>query len=81
LVKRTRNSKFSSKVVEGFLLSYDSNTKAYRAFNDALGVLKFLVTLCLMRLTALREQVDLDDLDDEEAPTTTLRNMAIGDLR
>ena len=29
LVKKGRNSKFAPKVVEGFLLGYDSNTKAY----------------------------------------------------
>jgi hypothetical protein len=26
------------------------------------------------------EQVDLDELDDEEAPCITLRNMSIGDV-
>jgi hypothetical protein len=26
------------------------------------------------------EQVDLDDLDDEKAPCTTLMNMSIGDV-
>jgi hypothetical protein len=26
------------------------------------------------------EQVDLDELDDEEAPCGTLRNMSVGDL-
>jgi hypothetical protein len=35
------------------------------------------VTLCLMRLV---EQVDLDELDDEEAPCVVLRNMSIGDV-
>jgi hypothetical protein len=30
LVKKGRHSKFAPKVVEGFLLGYDSNTKAYR---------------------------------------------------
>jgi hypothetical protein len=28
-----------------------------------------------------REQVDLDEVDDEEVPTTALRNMTIGDVR
>jgi hypothetical protein len=32
LVKRGRNSKFVPKSVEGFLLGYDSNTRAYRVF-------------------------------------------------
>jgi hypothetical protein len=39
------------------------------------------VTLCLMKLTALKEHVDLDELDDEEALMTRIRNMAIGDVR
>jgi hypothetical protein len=33
LVKKGRHSKFAPKVVEGFLLGYDSNTKVYRVFN------------------------------------------------
>jgi hypothetical protein len=28
-----------------------------------------------------REQVDLDDIDEDEVPTTTIRTMAIGDVR
>jgi hypothetical protein len=28
-----------------------------------------------------REQVELDELDEEEAPTTALRNLEIGDVR
>jgi transposase InsO family protein len=35
LVKRGRKSKFAPKVVEGFLLGYDSNTRAYRVFNKS----------------------------------------------
>jgi hypothetical protein len=27
-----------------------------------------------------REQVDHDEIDDEEAPTNALRNMAVGDV-
>jgi hypothetical protein len=43
--------------------------------------LKSLVTLYLMRLMALQEQVDLDDIDEDEVPTTAVRTMAIGDVR
>jgi hypothetical protein len=28
-----------------------------------------------------REQVDLDDVDEEEIPTAAMRTMAIGDVR
>ena len=55
LVKKGRNSKFAPKAVEGFLLGYDSNTKAYRVFNKSSGLLKSLATLYLMRLMALQE--------------------------
>jgi hypothetical protein len=37
LVKRGRHLKFAPKAVEGFLLGYDSNTKAYRVFVGVLG--------------------------------------------
>jgi transposase InsO family protein len=35
LVNKGRHSKFAPKAVEGFLLGYDSNTKAYRVFNKS----------------------------------------------
>jgi transposase InsO family protein len=38
LVKKGRNSKFAPKAVEGFLLGYDSNTRAYRVFNKSSGL-------------------------------------------
>jgi transposase InsO family protein len=47
LAKKGRHSKFAPKAVEGFLLGYDSNTKAYRVFNKS--------SLYLMRLMALQE--------------------------
>jgi hypothetical protein len=40
LVKIGRNSKFAPKVVEGFLLGYDSNTKAYKVFNKSSGCIE-----------------------------------------
>ena len=40
LVKKGRNSKFAPKAVEGFLLGYDSNTKAYRVFNKSSGLVE-----------------------------------------
>jgi hypothetical protein len=52
LVNKGRHSKFVPKAVEGFLLGYDSNTKAYINHQDQL---KSLATLYLMRLMALQE--------------------------
>ena len=40
LVKRDRKSKFAPKAIEGFLLGYDSNTRAYRVFNKSIGLVE-----------------------------------------
>jgi hypothetical protein len=64
LVKRGRKSKFAPKVVEGFLLGYDSNIRAYRVFNKSTGLV----------------EVSCDIVYDEEAPCVALRNMSIGDV-
>jgi hypothetical protein len=79
LVKRERKSKFASKAVEGFLLGYDSNTRAYRVFNKPTGLVEVSCDIVFDETNGSQvEQVDLDELDDEEAPCVALRNMSIG---
>jgi hypothetical protein len=81
LIKRDRNSKFAPKVVEGFLLGYDSNTRAYRVFNKSNGLVEVSCDIVFDETNGSQvEQVDLDELDDEEAPCIALRNMSIGDV-
>jgi hypothetical protein len=81
LVKRGRNSKFAPKAVEGFLLGYDSNTRAYRVFNKSTGLVEVSCDIVFDKTNGSQvEQVDLDELDDEEAPCVTLRNMSIEDV-
>jgi transposase InsO family protein len=81
LVKRGRNSKFDPKAVEGFLLGYDSNTRAYRVFNKSTGLVEVSCDIVFDETNGSQvEQVDLDELDDEEAPFIALRNMSIGDV-
>jgi hypothetical protein len=79
LIKRSRKSKFAPKAVEGFLLGYDSNTRAYRVFNKSTGLVSCDIVFDETNGSQV-EQVDLDELDDEEAPYITLRNMSIGDV-
>jgi hypothetical protein len=82
LVKKGRHSKFAPKVVEGFLLGYDSNTKAYRVFNKSLGLVEVSSDVVFDETNGSpREQVDLDDVDEDEIPTTAMRTMAIGDVQ
>jgi hypothetical protein len=80
-MKRGRKSKFAPKVVEGFLLRYDSNTRAYRVFNKSTGLVEVSCDIVFDETNGSQvEQVDLDELDDEEAPCVALRNMSIGDV-
>jgi hypothetical protein len=82
LVKKCRNSKFAPKAVEGFLLGYDSNTKAYRVFNKSLGLVEVSSDVVFDETNGTpREQVDLDDVDEDEVPTAAMQTMAIGDVR
>jgi hypothetical protein len=81
LIKRGRNSKFAPKVVEGFLIGYDSNTRAYRVLNKSTGLVEVSCDIVFYETNGSQvEQVDLDELDDEEAPCVVLRNMSIGDV-
>jgi hypothetical protein len=82
LVKKGRNSKFAPKAVEGFLLGYDSNTKAYRVFNKSSGLVEVSSDIVFDETNGSpREQVDLDDIDEYDVPTAAIRTMAIGDVR
>jgi hypothetical protein len=68
LVKKGRHSKFSPKVVEGFLLGYDSNTKAYKVFNKSSGLVEVASKVVFDESNGSpREQVDLDDVDEDES--------------
>jgi hypothetical protein len=81
LIKRGRSSKSAPKAVEGFLLGYDSNTRAYRVFNKSTGLVEVSCDIVFDETNGFQvEQVDLDELDDEEAPCVALRNMSIEDV-
>jgi hypothetical protein len=76
-----RKSKFAPKAVEGFLLGYDSNTRSYRVFNKSTGLVEVSCDIVFDETNGSQvEQVDLDELDDEEAPCIAIRNMSIGDV-
>jgi hypothetical protein len=81
LLKEVKKSKFAPKVVEGFLLGYDSNTRAYRVFNKSTGLVEVSCDIMFDETNGSQvEQVDLDELDDEEATCVALRNMSIEDV-
>jgi hypothetical protein len=65
------------------LLGYDSNTKAYRVFNKSSGLVEVSSDVVFDETNGSpREQVvDIDDVDEEDVPTTAIHTMAIGDVR
>jgi hypothetical protein len=82
LVKKGRHSKFSPKAIERFLLRYDSNTKAYRVFNKSSRLVEVSSDVVFDETNGSpREQVNLDDVDEDEVPTAAMRTIVIGDVR
>jgi hypothetical protein len=64
------------------MLGYDSNSHSYHVFNKDSGCAEIKCDAVFHETNGSQvEQFDLDDIDDEEAPCDTLRNMAIGDVR
>jgi hypothetical protein len=58
-----------------------SNTRAYRVFNKSTGLVEVSCDIVFDETNGSQvEQVNLDELDDEEAPYVALRNMSIGDV-
>jgi transposase InsO family protein len=81
LVKKGRHSKFAPKAVEGFLLGYDLNTKAFGVFNKSSSLVEVSSDVVFDETNGSpTEQVDLDDIDENEVSTAAMRTMAIGDV-
>jgi hypothetical protein len=71
--KRSKSSKFSSKVYEGFLLGCDLNSHAYHVFNKDSGCIEIMCDTVFDETNGLQvEHYDLDVVDDEEAPCDAL---------
>jgi hypothetical protein len=69
------------RLQKAFLLGYDSNTRAYRVFNKSTGLVEVSCDIVFDETNGSQvEQLDLDELDDEEALCVALRNISIGDV-
>jgi hypothetical protein len=81
LQKKTSYKLLTPKVYEGFLLGYDSNSHTYRVFNVTTDCVETTCDAVFDETNGFqKEQVDLDLVDDEEAPCDALQKMAIGDV-
>jgi hypothetical protein len=68
-----KSSKFAPKTYEGVLLGYDSNSRAHRIFNVTTSCVETSCDAVFDETNgSQKEQVDLDLVDDEEAPCDAL---------
>jgi hypothetical protein len=80
LQKRSKSSKFAHKTYECFLLGYDSISRAYRVCNVTTSCVETMCDAVFGGTNgSQKEQVDLDLVDDLEAPCDALQRMLIGD--
>jgi hypothetical protein len=82
LLRSNKSSMFAPKAYEGFMLGYDSNSRAYHVFNKDSGCVEITCDVVFDETNSSQvEQYDFDDVDGEETPCDALRIMAIGDVR
>jgi hypothetical protein len=80
LRKGTHLSKFQSKCDEGFLLGYSLNSKAYRVYNQTLGLVEETCDVEFDETNdSQEEQENLDDVGNEGL-RIAMKNMTIGDV-
>jgi hypothetical protein len=73
LEKRSKYSKFTPNTYEDVLLSYDLNSHAYRIFNVTTGCVEITCDTMFDKTNdSQKEQIDLDLIDDAEAPCGAL---------
>jgi hypothetical protein len=73
LQKGSKSSKFAPKTYEGVLPGYDLNSRTYRVFNVTTDCVETTCDAVFDETNgSQKEQVDLDLVDDEEAPCDAL---------
>jgi hypothetical protein len=81
LRKDIRLSKFQSKCDEGLLLGYSLNSKAYRVYNQSMGLVEETSDVEFDETNGSQEeQKNLDDVGNEGL-RIAMKNMTIGDVK
>jgi hypothetical protein len=82
LNKKTKRSKFASKVDEGFLLGYGTNEHAYRVFDKTTGCVEVTLGMTFDESNGSQvEQVDKNLVDEEEPPSLAIMRICLGEVR
>ena len=79
--KRTHLGKFQRRCDIGFLLGYSSNSKAYRVFNNATGLVEETYDVEFDESNGSQgEHENLDDVGNEGL-RSAMKNMSLGDIK
>jgi hypothetical protein len=81
LNKKPKNSKFATKVDEGFLLGYASNAHGYPVFNKTSGCVEVVCDLIFDESNGSQgEQVD-SVIGMKESPSKAIKKLATGEIK
>jgi hypothetical protein len=82
LTRKTKSSKFASKVDEGFLLGYGTNEHAYRVFNKTTCCVEVTVDVIFDESNGSQvEKIDKNLVDEEEPSSLSIMRMDLGEVR
>ena len=82
LNKKSKSSKFASKVDECFMLGYGTNKHGYRVFNKTTGLIEIMVDVTFDETDgSQKEQVVVEIVGNEEAPHKAIKKLAIGEVK
>src|SRR5438132_1500992 len=79
--KKSKSSKFTPKVDEGFMLGYGSNAHAYRIFNKTSGCVEIARDVTFDESNGSQEQIDPSFVEIEESPCEAIKKLAIGEVK
>jgi len=82
LNKKSKSSKFAPKVDEGFMLGYGTNEYGYHVFSKTTGLIEIAVDVTFDETDgSQKEQVNVEDVGNEEAPHKAIKKLAIGEIK
>jgi hypothetical protein len=81
LNKKPKNSKFASKVDEGFLLGYASNAHGYRVFNKTSSCVEVACDVTFDESNGSQEEQVDDVVGMEESPSKAIKKLATGEIK
>jgi hypothetical protein len=82
LNKKSKSSKFTPKVDEGFLLGYGTNKHGYHVFNKTTGQVEIAIDVTFDETDgSQKEQVNVDIVGKEEPSSQVIMKLTTGEVK